>query len=116
MKALESYHWPGNVRELRNVLERALVLAGGGIVELEHLPWEMQEQNVDVESNDGRFNSRVEAYKKRLLLEALRKHGWVKKEAAKELGLSQRAFSHYVARFGLDSHRLDLKTDGIGQR
>jgi DNA-binding NtrC family response regulator len=31
LQALERYHWPGNVRELRNVLERALILAGGGV-------------------------------------------------------------------------------------
>ncbi|HDR06612.1 MAG TPA: sigma-54-dependent Fis family transcriptional regulator, partial [Candidatus Coatesbacteria bacterium] len=31
IEALERYHWPGNVRELRNVLERALILAGGGV-------------------------------------------------------------------------------------
>jgi transcriptional regulator with PAS, ATPase and Fis domain len=29
IERLESYHWPGNVRELRNVVERALILAGG---------------------------------------------------------------------------------------
>jgi len=38
---LQGYSWPGNVRELRNVLERATILAGGEIVQLEHLPSEM---------------------------------------------------------------------------
>ncbi len=31
MAALASYDWPGNVRELRNVLERAVSLAGGAL-------------------------------------------------------------------------------------
>ena len=43
LSALSAYSWPGNVRELRNILERALVLADGGIVDLEHLPVELQE-------------------------------------------------------------------------
>jgi transcriptional regulator with GAF, ATPase, and Fis domain len=30
--ALLGYHWPGNVRELRNVIERAAILADGGLV------------------------------------------------------------------------------------
>jgi DNA-binding NtrC family response regulator len=30
--------WPGNVRELRNVLERAVILAGEGAIQLAHLP------------------------------------------------------------------------------
>jgi DNA-binding NtrC family response regulator len=37
-QALEHNAWPGNVRELRNILERAVVLAGEGEVRLEHLP------------------------------------------------------------------------------
>ncbi len=32
------YGWPGNVRELRNVLERAVILAGEGTIRREHLP------------------------------------------------------------------------------
>lgn len=35
---LENYKWPGNVRELRNTIERAVVLAGSGMLGLEHLP------------------------------------------------------------------------------
>ncbi|HOK46350.1 MAG TPA: sigma-54 dependent transcriptional regulator [Bryobacteraceae bacterium] len=35
---LHRYHWPGNVRELRNALERAVILAGEGVIGLEHLP------------------------------------------------------------------------------
>jgi DNA-binding NtrC family response regulator len=32
------YDWPGNVRELRNVLERAVILAGEGTIQVTHLP------------------------------------------------------------------------------
>ena len=34
---LVQYHGPGNVRELRNTLERAAILAGGGLIVSEHL-------------------------------------------------------------------------------
>jgi len=34
---LTEYHWPGNVRELRNILERASILAEGGLITPEHL-------------------------------------------------------------------------------
>jgi DNA-binding NtrC family response regulator len=37
MHALETYHWPGNVRELENALTRAIVLARGPALALEHL-------------------------------------------------------------------------------
>jgi two-component system nitrogen regulation response regulator GlnG len=35
---LVGYDWPGNVRELENVVQRAMVLAAGGVVLPEHLP------------------------------------------------------------------------------
>ncbi|WP_429290723.1 helix-turn-helix domain-containing protein [Paraburkholderia sp. CI3] len=38
MAQLRAYAWPGNIRELRNVLERANLLADGGVIRAEHLP------------------------------------------------------------------------------
>ena len=32
------YNWPGNVRELRNILERAVIIAGEGTIATQHLP------------------------------------------------------------------------------
>jgi DNA-binding NtrC family response regulator len=37
---LRRYSWPGNIRELRNVMERAVLLAGSSPISLEHLPVE----------------------------------------------------------------------------
>src|SRR5208282_2210709 len=38
LEAFERHNWPGNVRELRNVMERAVILAGEGTIEMKHLP------------------------------------------------------------------------------
>src|SRR5262245_20721751 len=38
LDAFQRYKWPGNVRELRNALERAVILAGEGTIEMKHLP------------------------------------------------------------------------------
>jgi transcriptional regulator with GAF, ATPase, and Fis domain len=35
MKALEGHSWPGNVRELRNVIERAVILSPGPLLEVD---------------------------------------------------------------------------------
>jgi two-component system response regulator PilR (NtrC family) len=35
---LERYHWPGNIRELENVVERAMVLGSGDLLEVDALP------------------------------------------------------------------------------
>jgi len=38
MEQFKRYSWPGNVRELRNVLERAVIVAGEGTITSHHLP------------------------------------------------------------------------------
>jgi len=35
MERLVSYPWPGNIRELQNVIERAMILAHGPVLELD---------------------------------------------------------------------------------
>ncbi|MDO8476845.1 MAG: sigma-54 dependent transcriptional regulator [Candidatus Rokubacteria bacterium] len=43
---LEAYRWPGNVRELENVVERAVVLARGTVIEVGNLPGNVTERSV----------------------------------------------------------------------
>jgi transcriptional regulator with PAS, ATPase and Fis domain len=42
MDILKRYHWPGNVRELKNVVERAVSLAEGDLIDVDHLPQEIR--------------------------------------------------------------------------
>ena len=37
LERFQLHDWPGNIRELRNLLERAVVLSGGGLIAEEHL-------------------------------------------------------------------------------
>ena len=41
MKYLKSYHWPGNIRELENYIERAVLLAQGNKISIEHFPYKV---------------------------------------------------------------------------
>jgi DNA-binding NtrC family response regulator len=40
---LRAYSWPGNIRELNNVIERAVVLAPEGAIDVDDLPEELRE-------------------------------------------------------------------------
>src|SRR6185369_16383754 len=44
---LLTYNWPGNVRELDNLLQRALVLVEGPVIEAEHILFEKQPTRLD---------------------------------------------------------------------
>ena len=52
------YRWPGNVRELRNVIERALVLGDGPVLELDDLPPELLHAAPPVSSADANVTVR----------------------------------------------------------
>ncbi len=45
MKALEDYDWPGNVRQLRNVIEKMVVLSGGGKLTVDDVPLDVRGTN-----------------------------------------------------------------------
>lgn len=40
-RCLKAYQWPGNIRELENTIQRAVILAGEGLIREEHLPPEI---------------------------------------------------------------------------
>jgi transcriptional regulator with PAS, ATPase and Fis domain len=47
MRALVDYSWPGNIRELQNLLERAIVLTSGRVIEGVDLPDSSEEPQQD---------------------------------------------------------------------
>src|SRR5947209_6276909 len=60
LKRMEEYKWPGNVRELRNTIERAVILAGSGMLGVEHLPPHFGEPGFAPMANkSGRFAAPV---------------------------------------------------------
>lgn len=43
IETLLSYEFPGNIRELENIIERAVALAEGSVIEMRHLPMDLQQ-------------------------------------------------------------------------
>ena len=102
---LERHHWPGNVRELRNVLERAVILAGEGSIELKHLPATLLNHSApegavaaaatagtshvdEMESVRFSIGTTVEEAEKQLILRTLEHTRNNKTRAAEILGIS----------------------------
>ena len=45
LEAMKRYTWPGNIRELRNAMERAVILCTHTALQLEDLPYEVQQKS-----------------------------------------------------------------------
>jgi len=83
IETLQCYDWPGNIRELRNVIERAVIIAGGGALEFD-LP--MTTSSVDLtpfgqEDDDASepeylTESEIRRRERENLRAILRKTGW----------------------------------------
>ncbi len=84
---LAGYSWPGNIRELKNILERALILAGGEPIEPEHIGIDDETEMAPL---DAPGNSGLESAEKQMILDALQKSGGNKTEAAKLLKITRR--------------------------
>ncbi|MBW2016298.1 MAG: sigma 54-interacting transcriptional regulator [Deltaproteobacteria bacterium] len=92
MEILLNYDYPGNVRELENILEHALILCPGEVIEKKHLPLFLQgrmpPQDLEQGSLPGLGRSR-ESSERELILAALKRHGWHRSKAAKELRIDR---------------------------
>jgi DNA-binding NtrC family response regulator len=106
MDLLMRYDWPGNVRELENVIERAIVIGKAEAILIEDLPLRMQEQKVvfqseEILSEKAPFEQRVENFEKKLIIDALRKTGWVQTKAAELLGTSRNIVKYKMKKYGI---------------
>jgi two-component system, NtrC family, response regulator AtoC len=106
MGLLMEYSWPGNVRELENVVERAMVLAEGSNVDVEHLPTVVRTPGAQVASADTDLDlsvkRRTEALERTLIERALRQTGGNRTRAARLLDLSHRALLYKIKEYGLE--------------
>ena len=102
---LENYHFPGNIRELQNILERAVTFCPARKIEVEHLPFRIQQDkqayiNDNKQKNEEEFWSKI--YKDKQFLPSLQemerlylnfvlqKVDGNKRRAAAILGISRR--------------------------
>ena len=103
---LHSYEWPGNVRELRNCLERAIILADGGVIEEKGLRLAAEISEPPVErggENLVEVRERGAKNAERLwIARALDRAKGDRTAAASELGLSRRRLEAKLKEYSLD--------------
>jgi transcriptional regulator with PAS, ATPase and Fis domain len=109
-EAFERHNWPGNVRELRNVVERAVILAGEGAIERKHLPAFLLNGAApapapaaapeDPDSVRFTVGTTVEEAEKGLILRTLEHTRNNKTRAAEILGISLKTLHNKLKEYG----------------
>jgi two-component system response regulator PilR (NtrC family) len=126
LKALAEYDFPGNVRELENVLERAIALCEGGVIEPPDLMLESngngheyadaEPDHGDDDDDDnaaatatasgeddaGGLDSYMSNIEREAITQALKETRFNKTAAAKKLGITFRALRYKLKKLGMD--------------
>ncbi len=103
--ALQAQAWPGNVRELRNMVERLMLLAPDGQVDLSTVEVAMPKGASTASSATlavGSLSDRVDAFEKEVILAELKRSHSNVSMAAKSLGLERSHLYKKAEQLGID--------------
>jgi len=100
-RALLRHRWPGNVRELRNVMEQAVLMSSGPVVESVDLDWLPAAVEVSSATSDAAAAMNLEQMERNALLRALESSRWNVSQAARLLGITRDALRYRIEKHGL---------------
>lgn len=114
MQALQSYSWPGNVRELRNMVERLMLLASDGQVNLETVQSALPRNNNSAlnAASSGILADRVQSFEREVILAELKRSQNNVTLAAKTLGLERSHLYKKAEQLGIDMRALRREHGG----
>jgi PAS domain S-box-containing protein len=98
LEALQQYPWPGNIRELRNVIERAVIVSRGSVLQVE-IPHQTARLSAD-HSAPNTLND----VQRRHIISVLKSTGWRisgPRGAAAQLGIKPTTLEYRIARLGI---------------
>jgi DNA-binding NtrC family response regulator len=112
MNLLMNHDWPGNVRELENVIQRAVILAGGDIIRQGHLVNiidMMPHVELDVPRTSDELKEikkvarqkSVENVEKHFVLGALKRNQWNVTRASEETGMQRSNFQALMKKYDI---------------
>jgi len=106
LEALMQFKWPGNVRELENEIERALTLAGDDTeITPEYLSERIRpsaDAGGHLEAAPATLKEATAEVERQMVMEALRKSGGNRSQAARELGLTRQGLLNKIARYEIE--------------
>ena len=105
------HDYPGNVRELENLVERAVALETGDVLSAQHLPQRRARSRsldeLNVSDGNVDLDQAVADLERRLIGDALRQTGGVRKEAARLLHITFRSLRYRLQKLGIEVGQKD---------
>jgi DNA-binding NtrC family response regulator len=105
LDVLMGYNWPGNVRQLENVIERAVVLCPGDVIDIDLLPAEVlapqSSPTAQLPADGVDLKDAVNAYTRALIEASLARCGGVQRRAAQMLRVRPSTFNEMIRRLGI---------------
>jgi formate hydrogenlyase transcriptional activator len=101
MAELTGYAWPGNIRELQNLIERAVILSRGPVLEI---PLAELKRAAELATDSPGAPSTLKALEREHILRVLRESNWVVSGpagAAARLGLKRTTLNHRMRKLGI---------------
>jgi formate hydrogenlyase transcriptional activator len=102
MSALTSYNWPGNIRELQNLIERAVILTKGSVLEIPL--GEIMQGSSRADSEPSPSGGSLESVERQHILRVLGESNWViggPNGAAARLGLNRTTLNNRLRKLGI---------------
>jgi len=111
IEALQSHTWPGNVRELRNMVERLMLLATEGQVDLATVEIALPKNGAGATTfgvgvSSGPLSERVQSFEREVILAELKRTHHNVSVAAKALGLERSHLYKKAEQLGIDLRAL----------
>lgn len=103
MKVLSDYEWPGNIRQLINVCEALVVLVSEPVIEVKHLPIDIQRAaNKRALVMNNQSVTEIEKKEIELIQQLLIKHNFNKSAVAREMEITRSTLYEKMNRYYLN--------------
>ena len=105
LDVLRAYRWPGNVRELQNVVERAVALVEGPVIQVSDVPLDLMLPSTRHQVDDPAslpLRAARERFDRQVILRVLERVRWNQSEAARLLGLHRNSLKMKLLAWGID--------------
>jgi PAS domain S-box-containing protein len=99
MEILMGHNFPGNVRELENIIEHAFVMCRDNVLQIRHLPAELQ--HFPHPTSLPPTPTPLDEVERQAIVDALNRHGGNKLETAKSLNLHRTSLWRKLKKYGL---------------